>query len=58
MHTITIKNFQLIGLLLSYGQIYDLECAVKRLSKINLDRKKVLEDKAFCSAHIRDFIQA
>ncbi len=48
----------MIGLLLSGGQIHDSECAVELLSKVNLDGKTVLGDKAFCSAHIRDFIQS
>lgn len=40
------------------GQIHDSECAVELLSKVNLDGKTVLGDKAFCSTHIRDFIKS
>ena len=56
IHALVTENFQLIGLLLTGGQIHDSKCAVELLSKVNLKDKKVLGDKAFCSAHIRDFI--
>ena len=39
------------------GQVHDSECARELLSKVNLDGKTVLGDKAFCSARIREFIQ-
>ena len=58
IHVLVTENFQLIGLLLTGGQVHDSECAVELLSKVNLDGKTVLGDKAFCSARIRDFIQA
>ena len=58
IHALVTENFQLIGLLLTGGQINDSECAVELLSKVNLDGKTVLGDKAFCSARIRDFVQA
>ena len=58
IHALVTENFQLIGLLLSGGQIHDSECAIELLRKVKLDGKTVLGDKAFCSAHIRDFIQA
>ena len=58
IHALVTENFQLIGLLLSGGHIHDSECAVELLRKVNLDGKTVLCDKAFCSAHIRDFIQS
>ena len=57
IHALVTENFQLIGLLLTGGQIHDSQCATELLSKINLEGKTVLGDKAFCSAHIRDFIQ-
>ena len=58
IHALVTENFQLIGLLLTGGQIHDSQCAVELLSKVNLADKKILGDKAFCSAHIRDFVQA
>ncbi len=58
IHALVTENFQLIGLLLTGGHIHDSECATELLSKVNLEGKTVLGDKAFCSAHIRDFIQA
>lgn len=56
IHALVTENFQLIGLLLSGGQIHDSECAIELLSKVNLDGKTVLGDKAFSSTQIRDFI--
>ncbi len=58
IHALVTENFQLIGLLLTGGNIHDSECATSLLSKVNLDGKTVLGDKAFCSTRIRDFIQA
>ena len=58
IHALVTENFQLIGLLLSGGHIHDSECAIELLSKVNLEGKTVLGDKAFSSSHIRDFIQA
>ena len=58
IHALVTENFQLIGLLLTGGQVHDSECARELLSKVNLEGKTVLGDKAFCSARIRDFIQA
>ena len=57
IHALVTENFQLIGLLLTGGQIHDSKCAVELLSKVKLADKKVLGDKAFCSTSIRDFIQ-
>jgi transposase len=58
IHALVTENFQLIGLLLSGGHIHDSECAIELLSKVKLDGKTVLGDKAFCSAQIRDFVQS
>jgi len=58
IHALVTENFQLIGLLLTGGQVHDSECATSLLSKVNLEDKTVLGDKAFCSARIREFIQA
>ena len=52
IHALVTENFQLIGLLLTGGQVHDSECARELLSKVNLEGKTVLGDKAFCSAHI------
>lgn len=57
IHALVTENFQLIGLLLTGGNIHDSECATELLSKVNLEGKTVLGDKAFCSERIRDFIQ-
>ena len=57
IHALVTENFQLIGLLLTGGQVHDSECARELLSKVNLEGKTVLGDKAFCSAHICEFIQ-
>ena len=57
IHVLVTENFQLIGLLLTGGQIHDSECATELLSRVKLDGKTVLGDKAFCSSHIRDFIR-
>ena len=57
IHALVTENFQLIGLLLSGGNIHDSQCATELLSKVNLDGTTVLGDKAFCSTHIRNFIQ-
>ena len=57
IHVLVTENFQLIGILLSGGQLHDSEYAIELLSKVNLDGKTVLGDKAFCSTQIRDFLQ-
>ena len=57
IHALVTENFQLIGLLLTGGQIHDSECAIELLSKVNLNSKTILGDKAFCSARIREFIR-
>ena len=57
IHALVTENFQLIGLLLTGGQVHDSEYARELLSKVSLEGKTVLGDKAFCSGHIRDFIQ-
>ena len=57
IHALVTETFQLIGLLLTGGQIHDSECATELLNKVKLEGKTVLGDKAFCSARIRQFIQ-
>lgn len=56
IHALVNEHFQLIGVELSGGNIHDSEVAIKLLSKIYLEDKKVLADKAFCSEQIRDYI--
>lgn len=51
------EYFQLIGVVLTGGQIHDSECAITLLSTVNLVGKTVLADKAFNSEKIRVFIQ-
>ena len=58
IHALVTENFQLIGLLLSGGQVHDSECAAELLSKVKLENKTVPGDKAFSSVQIRDFIQS
>ncbi len=50
IHALVTEYFQLIGLLLTGGQVHDSECATSLLNKVNLEGKTVLGDKAFCSA--------
>jgi transposase len=57
IHALVNEYFQLIGVVLTGGQIHDSECAIKLLSTVNLDGKTVLADKAFNSEKIRAFIQ-
>ena len=54
----SLKFFNFIGLLLTGGQVHDLECAGELLSKVNLEGETVLGDKAFCSAHDRELYKA
>ena len=58
IHALVTENFQLIGLLLTGGHIHDSQCAIELLSKVNLESKTVLGDKAFSATHIRDFIHS
>ena len=48
VYALVTENFQLIGLLLSRGQVHDSECDVELLSKVEIEGKIVLGDKAFC----------
>lgn len=57
IHALVSEYFQLIGVVLTGGQIHDSECAITLLSTVNLVGKTVLADKAFNSEKIRVFIQ-
>ena len=57
IHALVNEYFQLIGVVLTGGQIHDSECAITLLSTVNLVGKTVLADKAFNSEKIRVFIQ-
>lgn len=57
IHALVNEYFQLIGVVLSSGQVHDCECAIELLSAVNIAGKTVLADKAFCSEQIRDYIQ-
>ena len=46
IHALVTENFQLIGVLLTGSHIHDSECATELLSKVKLDDKTVLDDKA------------
>ena len=56
IHALVNEHFQLIGVELSGGNVHDSEIAIKLLSKVALNGKTVLADKAFCSEEIRKFI--
>ena len=43
---------------LSGGNVHDSLMAIKLLSKVTLEGKKVLADKAFCSEEIREYIDS
>ena len=58
IHALVNEHFQLIGVDLTGGEIHDSKVAIKLLSKITLEGKKVLADKAFCSDEIREYIDA
>lgn len=57
IHALVNEYFQLIGVVLTGGQIHDSECAISLLSTVNLVGKTVLADKAFNAEKIRVFIQ-
>ena len=46
-----------MNVVLTGGQIHDCQCATELLSKVKLEGKTVLGDKAFFSARIGDFIK-
>ena len=56
IHALVNEHFQLVSVELSGGNIHDSEMAIKLLSKVTLEGKKILADKAFCSEEIRNFI--
>ena len=56
IHALVNEHFQLIGASLTGGEVHDSKVAIKLLSKVTLEGKKVLADKAFCSDDIRNFI--
>ena len=58
IHVLINERMEVLNVVLTGGQIHDSECAVELLSKVNLDGKTVLGDKAFCSAQICDFVQS
>ena len=43
---------------MSGGNVHDSLMAIKLLSKVTLEGKKVLADKAFCSEEIREYIDS
>lgn len=57
IHALVNEYFQLIGAVLTGGQIHDSEPALELLAGIELGGKKVLADKAYSSEKIRAFIQ-
>lgn len=56
IHALVNEHVQLIGIELTGGKIHDSKVAIRLLSKITLEGKKVLADKAFCSEEIRKYI--
>ena len=57
IHALINEYFQLIGVVLTGGQIHDSEPALELLAGIELAGKKILADKAYSSERIRAFIQ-
>lgn len=56
IHALVNEHFQLVGVKLSGGNVHDIEIAIGFLSKVVLEGKNILADKAFCSEEIRKFI--
>ena len=56
IHALVNEHFQLVSVELSGGNVHDSEMAIKVLSKITLEGKKILADKGYCSEEIRNFI--
>ena len=56
IHALVNEHFQIIGVDLTGGEVHDGKVAIRLLSKITLEGKKVLADKAFCSEEIREYI--
>lgn len=56
IHALVNEHFQLVGISLSGGNVHDSEMAIKVLSKVTLEGKKILADKGYCSEEIRNFI--
>lgn len=58
IHALVNEHFQLIGVELTGGNVHDSEVAIRLLSKVTLEGKTVLADKAFCSEEIREYIDS
>jgi len=56
IHALVNEYFQLMGVILTGGQIHDSEPALELFEGIELTGKKVLTDKAFGSEKIRDYL--
>lgn len=56
IHALVNEHFQLVGISLSGGNVHDSEMAIKVLSTVTLEGKKILADKGYCSEEIRNFI--
>ena len=56
IHALVNEHFQLVGISLSGGNVHDSLMAIKVLSKVTLEGKKILADKGYCSEEIRNFI--
>lgn len=56
IHALVNEYFQLMGVILTGGQIHDSEPALELFEGIELTGKKVLADKAFGSEKIRDYL--
>ena len=56
IHALVNEHSQLVGISLSGGNVHDSEMAIKVLSKVTLEGKKILADKGYCSEEIRNFI--
>ena len=56
VHVIINERMQFLKVMLTGGQVHDGEPAIALLSGIKLGGKKILEDKAYSSKHIRVFL--
>ena len=57
VHVIVNERMQLMSVSLTGGNVHDSEPAIELLSKVNLDGKTVLADKAYSCDKIRNYLE-
>ena len=57
VHVIVNEKMQLMSVSLTGGQIHDSQPAIALLSKVNLEGKTVLADRAYSSVKIRNYLE-